>query len=141
MPRRIQRPRGAADIARSEGLDLGDLAPTPRTKRRYTPRPASRSALRVVMDGLVEAGCTRQEAAELAPQWLEAEPSPQGVRRWTNALGVHRPRVAAQLRLHGMCADDLDVHIDGTTARQRLRNGESVGQVVASLLALRQPPT
>ncbi|MER8001034.1 hypothetical protein [Streptomyces sp. NPDC095613] len=137
----MQRPRSAADIARSEGLDLGDLAPAaPRSRQRRNPRPARRSALSLVLEGLLEAGCTRRAAAELAPQWLEAEPSPERVRRWVDTLGARQPRVAAQLRLHGVCVDDLDTHIDGTTAHQRLRDGESVGQIFASLLTLRQQP-
>ncbi|WP_435192313.1 hypothetical protein [Streptomyces sp. bgisy126] len=140
MPRRIQRPRSAADIARAEGLDLGDMARKPRSERRSRPRPPRRSPLRVVMDHLLEAGCPRQKAAGLAGQWLQADPSPEGVLRWMDTIGVYRPDIALQLRLHNLDADDLDVLIDGTAARRRLRDGEPIGQIIAALLTLRQPP-
>ncbi|MDV5143192.1 hypothetical protein R1T08_02420 [Streptomyces sp. SBC-4] len=140
MPRRIQRPRSAADIARAEGLDLGDMTRRPRSERRSGPRPPRRSALRVVMDHLLEAGCPRQEAAELAGRWLQADPSAEGVRRWMDTIGAYRPDVALQLRLHNLGTDDLDVPVDGTPARRRLRDGEPIGQVIAALLTLRQPP-
>ncbi|MGW9436087.1 hypothetical protein [Streptomyces sp. NPDC055607] len=140
MPRRIQRPQSAADIARTEGLDLGDMTRKPRPERRSRPRPPRRSPLRVVMDHLLEAGCPRQEAAELAGRWLQADPTPEGVRRCMDTIGAHRPDVALQLRLHNLGADDLDVPIDGMTACRRLRDGEPIGQVIAALLAQRQPP-
>jgi hypothetical protein len=94
----------------------------------------------VVVDYFLEAGCPRQEAAELAGRWLQADPSPEGVRRWMDAIGAHRPDAALQLRLHDLGAGDLGVLIDGTGARRRLRDGEPIGQVVAALLTLRQPP-
>ncbi|MFE5597540.1 hypothetical protein [Streptomyces sp. NPDC056549] len=140
MPQRIQRPRTAADIARAEGLELGDMARTPRSGRRSGHCPSRRSARHVVVDQLVEAGCPRREAVEMADQWLRAEPTPEGVRRWVDRVGVRRPDIALQFRLHSLCVDDLDVLVDGMSARRRLRDGAPVGQVVAALLMLRQPP-
>ncbi|MFJ6355162.1 hypothetical protein ACIQKB_37605 [Streptomyces sp. NPDC092046] len=140
MPQRIQRPRSAADIARAEGLNLGDMNRGPRSHRRSGPRPQQRSALRVVMDRLLEAGCPRREAAELAGRWLQADPTPEGVQGWMDTIGVHRPDVALQLRLHDLGIEDLDVLVDGTLARRRLRDGEPIGQLIAALLTLRQPP-
>ncbi|WP_432063536.1 hypothetical protein [Streptomyces sp. S1] len=140
MPKRIQRTQSATDIARAEGLDLGDMASAPRPGRRSRPRPSRRSAFRTVMDVLAEAGCPRQGNTELAGRWLRVSPSPEVIRRWMNTVGAHRPDAALQLHLHDLCVEDLDVLVDGTPAHRLLRNGEPVGQIIAALLALRQPP-
>lgn len=140
MPRRIQPPRTAADIARAENLNLGDL-PRPRREARPPSRRPRTSVLTDVLAHLQESGCRRgQEAYRLAQQWLEVEPTLHGVRRWTSKIGPRLPHAAAELVRHGLETADLDMLIDGTPAHRRLRNGEAVGQVVAALLILRRRP-
>jgi hypothetical protein len=140
MPRRALRPRTAADIARLEGLDLGDVPGPRRPTRPRKPAAAVRpSAFRQVFEYIAASGCSRPEASELAHRWLQTEQFLDGVRQWAGAVGVRHPHIARELLKHGVDVNDLDVLIDGTSARRRLRNGEPVGQIIAALLAARRP--
>ncbi|MFC9460467.1 hypothetical protein [Streptomyces sp. NPDC056983] len=60
------------------------------------------------------------------------------IREWSEAIGPRSAPVAARLRDEGLELRDLDVRIDGITARRRLRNDEAVGQIIAALRTLRE---
>ncbi|MFC9734310.1 hypothetical protein ACFWGM_35630 [Streptomyces roseolus] len=138
MPRRIQRPQTAADIARAEGLDLGPLSPH-RTRHRPA-RPARRvPARQLVIDRLLEAHVPRPQAPALASSWLRALSSPHLICAWITAVGPYHHETAAELACHGFTTGALETPLDGATARRRLRDGEPLGQVAARLLAHEQP--
>ncbi|MFJ6106039.1 hypothetical protein ACIQHY_34255 [Streptomyces sp. NPDC092359] len=137
MPRRIQRSRTAADIARAEGLDLGPLASARRPVRRRPTLPARIPARQVVVDRLLEAGCPRPRAQALATDWLRALSSPYVICCWIAAIGPGQFSTAAELIRQGFGTDDLDTPLDGVSARRRLSDGEAPGQVVGRLLTHR----
>ncbi|MGW0167744.1 hypothetical protein ACWDWT_21515 [Streptomyces sp. NPDC003343] len=141
MPKRATRPRDAADIARAEGLDLGDLRTRRVVRRPGRRRPARPSAFKEVFDYLADAGCSRPEAYQLTRAWLDAGcVSLEEVHGWVRLVGKRQAHLVRELLLHGLAGEDLNLLIDGTPALRRLRNGEPVGQVVGALLALRNTP-
>ncbi|MGW1430642.1 hypothetical protein [Streptomyces sp. NPDC001108] len=145
MPRRRTRPATAADIARQEGLDLGLERRSPsRTanrpeRRRNGQRQAEPSVEAFVFDLAMSTlpGCDRDTAWSLAKAWAKSGCVGRAeVLGWAAIIGVRHPHAVGQLRAHGVTADMLELRIGGTTARSRLRNGESAGGVIAGLLEL-----
>lgn len=82
-------------------------------------------------------GCDRDTAWSLAKAWAKSGCVGRAeVLGWAAIIGVRHPHAVGQLRAHGVTADMLELRIGGTTARSRLRNGESAGGVIAGLLEL-----
>lgn len=140
----------AADIARTEGLDLGPELQrlTSRTRQRTAPaagRPDSPRAARAVHQAvlqLIRQACPRlphAQAAATAAQWARATSSPAEATAWIQQIGWHRPQAAAALRAHGITPPQLDTLVDGTRARIRVRDGESAGRIIAALHIPGQP--
>ncbi|MEU3463003.1 hypothetical protein ABZ721_24060 [Streptomyces sp. NPDC006733] len=141
MPRRSTAQRTPADIARAEGLNLGlDQQPARTARpRRSCPRPAQPTrnvfvaAFNLALTTLP--ACTRRDASTLAQSWVRSGClDPEQFLTWAESLGLRNAHLVRQLIAHGITPDLLETRIDGTRARIRLRNGESVGGIVAALL-------
>ncbi|MFF1359933.1 hypothetical protein [Streptomyces sp. NPDC058297] len=60
------------------------------------------------------------------------------MREWAEAIGPRSAPAAARLSEEGLMLSDLEVRIDGISARRRLRNDEPVEQIIAALRILRE---
>jgi hypothetical protein len=149
MPKRRHTRHGApsaADIARAEGLDLGDLPARPSRSNRPAPLPRQRrtapSVFQTVLD-IISAAQPRlphQQAVRIARSWSQVTRTAAEATEWIAAIGWERPTVVGTLRQHHITADMLNTPVAGTPARIRLRNGESADSIAAALRDHGTPP-
>jgi len=146
-------PRTAAQEAAHLGLDLAVPSPGEGRGRAARPGGSTRRAMAGVGPMVYAAreqsadpvvGVLREllPAARLrdleptAAAWQRGGFTAEQVRPWAAALGVHGYAAAVVCAGRGLSPQALEVRLAGSTARQRIRGGESVDSVVSLAAAL-----
>ncbi len=102
------------------------------TTRAARVRPAQQGDLSVAVGERFN--LHRQAADRAALAWASADFEPEEVRRWWDAgLGPYDAPEARQYEAAGLRPQDLQKEILGIAAAKRLRQGETLGSVVARL--------
>ncbi len=140
FPRRRPTPRTAVEVEQVEGLDLNlaqFLASRASRARRHTSRPQStQQSLPVWIFHRVRespVGYGRDTAWPLAQEWARMVTGREHFTEWAWAVGLSRPKAAAELMDHGFTPDVLDTLIEGKPARSLLRTGYDVQEVIYGL--------
>ena len=75
----------------------------------------------------------------IAAAWQRGGFTAEQARPWAAVLGVHGYAAAAVCAQRGLSPQALEARLAGSTARQRIRGGESVDSVVSLAAALGVP--
>lgn len=78
----------------------------------------------------------RDEARDLAKQWVVRGFDDVQIRIWADALGIHGYLEAALCHERGLNAALLQIRLDGISLARRIRGGETVDAVLAQASAL-----
>lgn len=138
MPsRRPSRRRTAQEEADALGLNLqiSTRRARPRAQYRTQNRPDRiPPAVEMILSYLPR--LHRDEARELAKQWVERGFDDVQIRIWADALGIRGYQQAALCNERGLNAALLPIRLNGISLARRIRGGEDIDAVLAQASAL-----